>query len=116
MNYNEIEVGMVKELTHKLTQDDIKKFVELTGDDNRLHTDIEYASKTSFKKPKTVKSRTKTNTMKTNISRYHNYKYDSDSGTDSNDDSDSPVKTHVTKKKGNKKKKTKKNKKWFDVF
>ena len=51
MNYNEIEVGMVKELTHKLTQDDIKKFVELTGDDNRLHTDIEYASKTSFKKP-----------------------------------------------------------------
>ena len=51
MNYNEIEVGMVKELTHKLTQDDIKNFVELTGDDNRLHTDIEYASKTSFKKP-----------------------------------------------------------------
>jgi 3-oxoacyl-[acyl-carrier protein] reductase len=51
MNYTEIEVGMVKELTHKLTQDDIKRFVELTGDDNRLHTDIEYASKTSFKKP-----------------------------------------------------------------
>jgi 3-oxoacyl-[acyl-carrier protein] reductase len=51
MRYNEIEVGMVKELTHKLTQDDIKRFVELTGDDNRLHTDIEYASKTSFKKP-----------------------------------------------------------------
>jgi 3-oxoacyl-[acyl-carrier protein] reductase len=51
MRYNEIEVGMVKQLTHKLTQDDIKRFVELTGDDNRLHTDIEYASKTSFKKP-----------------------------------------------------------------
>ena len=51
MKYNEIEVGMVKELTHKLTQEDIKRFVELTGDDNRLHTDLEYASKTSFKKP-----------------------------------------------------------------
>jgi len=51
MRYNEIEVGMVKELNHKLTQEDIKRFVELTGDDNRLHTDIEYASKTSFKKP-----------------------------------------------------------------
>ena len=51
MKYNEIKVGMVKELTHTLTQVDIKRFVELTGDDNRLHTDIEYASKTSFKKP-----------------------------------------------------------------
>lgn len=69
--------------------------------------------RTSFKKPKTVKSRGKTNTIKTNTSRYHNYKYDSDS--DSNH-SGSPVKTHVTKKKGNKKKKTKKNKKWFNIF
>jgi 3-oxoacyl-[acyl-carrier protein] reductase len=51
MKYNEIEAGMVKELTHQLTQEDIKRFVELTGDDNRLHTDTEYASKTSFKKP-----------------------------------------------------------------
>ncbi len=51
MKYNEIEVGMVKELTHQLTQEDIKRFVELTGDDNRLHTDTDYASKTSFKKP-----------------------------------------------------------------
>ena len=51
MKYNEIKAGMVKELTHQLTQEDIKRFVELTGDDNRLHTDTEYASKTSFKKP-----------------------------------------------------------------
>ncbi len=51
MKYNEIEAGMVKELTHQLTQEDIKSFVELTGDDNRLHTDTDYASKTSFKKP-----------------------------------------------------------------
>jgi 3-oxoacyl-[acyl-carrier protein] reductase len=51
MKYNEIEVGMVKKITHQLTQEDIKCFVELTGDDNRLHTDTDYASKTSFKKP-----------------------------------------------------------------
>ena len=51
MKYNEIKVGMIKMLTHQLTQEDIKRFVELTGDDNRLHTDNEYASKTSFKKP-----------------------------------------------------------------
>lgn len=51
MKYNEIETGMVKELTHQLTQEDINRFVELTGDDNKLHTDVDYATKTSFKKP-----------------------------------------------------------------
>ena len=51
MKFNEIEVGMMKELTHQLTQEDIRRFVELTGDDNKLHTDNDYASKTSFKKP-----------------------------------------------------------------
>jgi 3-oxoacyl-[acyl-carrier protein] reductase len=51
MKYNEIETGMVKELTHQLTQEDLNRFVELTGDDNKLHTDVDYATKTSFKKP-----------------------------------------------------------------
>ena len=51
MKYNRIKVGMFKEITHLITQDDIKKFVELTGDDNKLHLDKEFASKTAFKKP-----------------------------------------------------------------
>ena len=51
MKYNRIKVGMFKEITHLITQDDIKKFVELTGDDNKLHLDKEFASKTPFKKP-----------------------------------------------------------------
>ena len=34
-----------------MTEKDIDKFVELTGDDNKIHIDKAYAQKTSFKKP-----------------------------------------------------------------
>jgi len=51
MKYIDIKVGMVKEITHLITQDDINKFAKLTGDDNKLHLDKAYAAKTSFKKP-----------------------------------------------------------------
>lgn len=46
-----INVGDKAELTHKITRSDVEKFVDLTGDDNKLHVDKEYASKTIFKKP-----------------------------------------------------------------
>ena len=39
------------EIKHKITKKDIDKFVDLTGDDNKLHIDEDYAKKTSFKKP-----------------------------------------------------------------
>ena len=42
---------MTKEITHLITQEDVNKFADLTGDDNKLHLDEKYASKTSFKKP-----------------------------------------------------------------
>jgi len=51
MNYEDIQIGTKESLTHKITQDDVAKFVDLTGDDNRLHVDKDYAAKTSFKKP-----------------------------------------------------------------
>lgn len=51
MKYDEIHVGMVRKHTHKLTKSDIDRFVELTGDDNKMHTDSKYASKTSYKEP-----------------------------------------------------------------
>jgi 3-oxoacyl-[acyl-carrier protein] reductase len=51
MKYEEIFLGQKSKLTHFVTQADIEKFVDLTGDDNKLHVDKEYASKTSFKKP-----------------------------------------------------------------
>ena len=49
--YSKINVGDTATITHTITSDDIKKFVDLSGDDNRLHIDNEFASKTSFKKP-----------------------------------------------------------------
>lgn len=50
-NFESINVGDKAELTHKITRSDVEKFVDLTGDDNKLHVDKEYASKTIFKKP-----------------------------------------------------------------
>jgi 3-oxoacyl-[acyl-carrier protein] reductase len=49
--YSEINVGDKETLSHKITKSDIEKFVQLTGDDNRLHVDEKYASTTQFKKP-----------------------------------------------------------------
>ncbi len=49
--FDEIRIGQVAELEHVVTMDDLTRFVELTGDDNRLHTDPSFAAKTSFKKP-----------------------------------------------------------------
>ncbi|MGY4383050.1 3-oxoacyl-[acyl-carrier protein] reductase [Pedobacter sp. UYP24] len=49
--FEELKVGDKAELKHIITQNDINKFVELTGDDNKLHINAEYAKNTSFKKP-----------------------------------------------------------------
>jgi len=49
--YEKINIGDRAEIKHTITKQDIEKFVELSGDDNRLHVDKEFASKTSFKKP-----------------------------------------------------------------
>ncbi len=49
--YNELKLGQKAEIRHIITPKDIDDFVELTGDDNKLHLDHEYASRTSFKKP-----------------------------------------------------------------
>lgn len=49
--FEKINIGDKAELTHIVTQKDLDNFVTLTGDDNRLHTDSDYASKTTFKKP-----------------------------------------------------------------
>jgi 3-oxoacyl-[acyl-carrier protein] reductase len=49
--YAEINVGDKETLSHIITKSDIDKFVQLTGDDNRLHVDEKFASTTQFKKP-----------------------------------------------------------------
>ena len=51
MRYEDIYIGQKETLTHIITLDDINKFVQLTGDDNKLHVDEKFASNTVFKKP-----------------------------------------------------------------
>lgn len=49
--YDEINIGDKETLSHTITKTDIEKFVQLTGDDNRLHVDEKFAGQTQFKKP-----------------------------------------------------------------
>lgn len=51
MKYSEINLGQQASIKHKITGEDIQAFVKMTGDDNQLHVNEEFAAKTSFKKP-----------------------------------------------------------------
>jgi 3-oxoacyl-[acyl-carrier protein] reductase len=44
-------IGESASLTHEVRKSDVEKFVELSGDDNKLHVDTDFANKTSFNKP-----------------------------------------------------------------
>ena len=50
-DYNSIEIGEKATIQHEITEKDLKQFVNLTGDDNKLHVDSQFSKKTSFKKP-----------------------------------------------------------------
>ncbi len=50
-SYESIRVGDSAQLSRAITQRDIDRFVELTGDDNKLHVDAAFAGTTRFKKP-----------------------------------------------------------------
>ncbi len=47
---NEIEIGMSVSLTQIITDEDIKKFASLSGDNNPVHLDEDYAEKSRYKK------------------------------------------------------------------
>ncbi len=49
--YETIEVGDSFSTTRFLSAEDVLTFANLTGDDNPIHVDAEYASKTRFGKP-----------------------------------------------------------------
>ncbi len=49
--YEEIKIGDKAEIKHHITENDINKFVSLTGDDNKLHINKDYAARTAFRKP-----------------------------------------------------------------
>jgi 3-oxoacyl-[acyl-carrier protein] reductase len=47
--FDEIEVGDVESIQRTVTEADVRRFVEMTGDDNPLHVDRAYAERTPFK-------------------------------------------------------------------
>lgn len=49
--FNQLEIGQTAEITHFVSQKDIQAFAELSGDDNPVHIDTEFAATTQFKKP-----------------------------------------------------------------
>lgn len=48
-DFDAVKEGDQQSLTKTITEADIRRFVELTGDDNPLHVDAGYAAETSFK-------------------------------------------------------------------
>jgi 3-oxoacyl-[acyl-carrier protein] reductase len=48
--FDSISIGTKAEVIHKITEKDIENFVSLTGDNNPLHVDSEYAQNTEYKK------------------------------------------------------------------
>lgn len=49
--YDALEVGQSFSLNRVLTEEDVRQFADLTGDDNPIHVDREYAETTRFGKP-----------------------------------------------------------------
>ena len=49
-SFDEIEIGMQKSFKIVISEDRLDEFAKLSGDDNPLHMNEEYASSTSFKK------------------------------------------------------------------
>jgi 3-oxoacyl-[acyl-carrier protein] reductase len=47
--FDDIEVGDVESIRRTVTEADVQRFVEMTGDDNPLHVDRAYAERTPFK-------------------------------------------------------------------
>ena len=48
LDFNEISVGERRSIIRKITDDDVESFVSLTGDNNPLHVDRDYAVQTPF--------------------------------------------------------------------
>ena len=48
-NFDNIAIGETRSLVRAITEADVRRFVEMTGDDNPLHVDRTFAEETAFK-------------------------------------------------------------------
>ncbi|MFX1284261.1 MAG: MaoC family dehydratase [Promethearchaeota archaeon] len=48
LSYSEIKIGQKAELVRTVTEDDIRKFADVSGDRNPIHLDEEFAKRTFF--------------------------------------------------------------------
>jgi len=51
MHYEDIAIGSTYAFERAITQQDVEQFSELTGDQNPLHTDKIFATRSPFQKP-----------------------------------------------------------------
>ena len=49
--FDEIHIGDTAELRHIIRNEDVERFVDLTGDDNKIHVDAAFAGTTPLKRP-----------------------------------------------------------------
>src|SRR3989344_4145831 len=49
VKFNELKVGDIGEVTKTITEEDVRKFIEICGDVNPIHVDDEFTSKTPLK-------------------------------------------------------------------
>ena len=49
--YDTLEVGQSYSIDREITADDVRAFADITGDDNPLHVDADYAANTRFGRP-----------------------------------------------------------------
>ena len=48
-DYESLKIGQYESITRLITEEDVRRFVDLTGDDNPLHVDRSYAKTTVYK-------------------------------------------------------------------
>jgi acyl dehydratase len=55
LDFADIQVGDTRSIVREISEQDVRRFVEMTGDDNPLHVDQEFAASTCFKEPRSCR-------------------------------------------------------------
>lgn len=50
-SFSQLEINQTAEMTHTVSQQDIQTFADITGDNNPVHLDADFAATTQFERP-----------------------------------------------------------------